>query len=155
MFGLNSYLLIGVALLLAAAGAAVGVTRWQLSIEKGHRVAAERELSDYQAAAKAVIEERLRAQQAEADRNIRITNQIKAQHATEVAAINARYRAAADRMRADLAAARSAAGVPPAASATDGTDAADPVGRFVEALGRCETGLRQLDALQRWIRETH
>lgn len=142
------------AILLTLALIAVGTTRWQLSREKAARAVAEKRLSDYQAAASAVIAERLRAQLAADARNKKIAEELRSKHANDLQDIQRRYADALDRLRDDLAAARERAGVPAPAPTPGGVDEGDSYSRLLAALARCEEGLRQLSALQRWIRET-
>lgn len=141
-----------VKLILAAlvAAAFIGVGAFA-KYEHGRRVNAERQLADYQAAATAVITERLAAQERTRLENEARTKDVLEAHRRDLARLRARY----DQRLRDATPATGGDGAMPAApEAPGGTDAPAGSGataEFLRALRSCDEDRETLRALQDWI----
>lgn len=122
---------------------------------EGARTALEAERSAGFAAAR----ERLAAQEAQRVRHEAALSAIKDLNDSQVAAIDVRYRAALQRLRAQSAPVsgtpsdNSAVSAPAEVAGGSTEGMAEP--RFVEALRSCEEGIATLNAVVRAVRETH
>lgn len=143
-----------IALALLIAALAIG-----LKLEHGWRVKAENALVEYQAAAAAVITERLRAQEETKAENERKTKEITSAYTNRIATLRGNYAVALERMRyVPAAPAGGSTAVPPTAPAPGGADASpvdDPTSRFLRDLQGCDEDRETLRALQDWIKRTH
>lgn len=164
LLGSNPYVTgVKLALLVVAVGAVVGyvgLQRHAATVAMARAVAAERALSDYQAAAAAVIAERLRAQAAEAERVAEVSKNTEKVYADKIIALRAHYAGWVRPVSSQTPAAvtNSGAAVPESATTPGGVDAApaviDPVDRFVRELQSCDEDREKLRALQDWTKES-
>lgn len=143
-----------IAVVLLVVGLAFG-----LKLEHNWRVEAENKLVEYQAAATAVITERLREQEATKVENERRTKEITSAYTSRITALRGDYAVALERLRhVPAVPAGSGGAVPPTAPAPGGADAApvvDPTARFLRDLQGCDEDRETLKALQDWIKRTH
>lgn len=125
------------------------------------RDAARRELIEYQAAAAAVIQERLAAQEEQRLANARkateVSNEYKARIAEldkKLSASRASADAAAKRLR-DALARDNAPALPGVADPAGGADGGPDRDTLLAELAGCLKNAEKLKALQDWIRRTH
>jgi len=152
MFGLNKVALGLAGGLLLAVLVAGGLMYWRLDVVTAERDAARTELSDYQAAAAAVIKERLAAQVRVAAENKRKAEEVKRAYEDRIARIDA----ALERVRGESAADRGSDSAVPGPAATPG-EVEDSSGR--DALLRdAATALKckaQLQSVLDFLNRTH
>jgi len=144
------------AIAIALAGLACGAMAWRLNVVTGQRDAARTELASYEAAAAAVIKERLATQERERVENVRKTREVTDAYQKRIAGLDARLVAALERLRGRPAEGGSAdAGVPAAPATPGGIDGAPGEPSLVGEAAGCLKIRAQLEALQDWIRGTH
>lgn len=151
---MNGYFTVGLLVIVAGSGAYAYVQHRVAIVERSAAEAARSELSQYQASAVSVINERLEAEKRQAEDNDRRASEIQRANQDQLGVIAARY----ERRLRNSATATSASRVSAATGETGAAgdvDVGTPEQRFIAALRRCEETTAQLAALQRWLRETH